>query len=61
MQMISLNGKFFYYPAFLLALGFDDLATILCNFTNKHWLAAFGGPDQMEQEKVYPVFVPFIV
>jgi hypothetical protein len=61
MKLVWLNGKFFYDLAFLFTLGFKDFPAILCDFTHKYGLAAFGCPYEMEHEKVYPVFVPLIV
>ena len=58
MEMIWLNGKFLCGPTFFFTLGFNDLATILCDLIHKNRLAAFRCPYKVQQEKMYPVFIP---
>jgi len=61
MDVLRLNGSFFYDPALFLALGFNDPATILCDLTDQNRLAAFWCPNKVKHQKMYPVFVPLIV
>jgi hypothetical protein len=60
MYVVEVDSEFQDVPALLATLGLDETMAVLGYPTLQNRLAPLGGPNQMVNDQVYPVFVSLI-